>query len=132
MAESSMNNGKDPMTGRFLAGHKYGGKSPGSPVAMRMGELRRAILEATTEDEARAAFRKLYEVAMTGEVPALALYLAYVAGKPVESIQMSGPDGEALGMTVESLTRVVLMALKGHPEAKLAVADALGNVDDIP
>ena len=45
----SEGNGKDSMTGRFVAGNRYGGKSPGSPVAKRMGELRRAILDATNE-----------------------------------------------------------------------------------
>lgn len=123
----SEGNGKDPMTGRFLAGHKYGGKSPGSPVARRMGELRRAILDSTTEEEAKAAFRKLYDVAMTGEVPALALYLAYACGKPVESVQLSGVDGGPLGLDVAGLTNLVLVALAGHPDARLAVSEALGR-----
>jgi hypothetical protein len=116
------NNGKDPMSGRFLAGHKFGGKSPGSPVAKRMGELRRAILEATTVEQVTAAFGKLYEVAMTGDVPALALYLSHVVGRPKETVEISGPDGQ--GLSLATVVAVITEALGDDEAARIRVAGA--------
>jgi hypothetical protein len=54
--------------------------------------------------------------------------LEYLVGRAAQPIEISGPDGDPMGLDVASLTRVVLVALAGHPVAKLAVAEALGSL----
>jgi hypothetical protein len=125
--------GRNTMNGRFAAGNRYGGKSPGSPVARRMGELRRAVLDATTEDQVRAAFEKLREVAMTGEVPALSLYLAYAMGKPTETVAISTGGVPAIGLSAIAAAVMEAIGDDGRMREKVAAAFArLGGYGDGP
>jgi hypothetical protein len=119
-------NGRNTMTGRFAAGNRFGGRSPGSPTARRMGELRRAVLDATTEDQVRAAFEKLRETAMTGEVPALSLYLAYTVGKPTETVAISTGGVPAIGLS--AIAAAIMEAIGDDPQARERVAAAFAGL----
>jgi hypothetical protein len=85
----SPGNGKDQMTGRFVAGNRYGTRNPGNAMARRMAELRRTLVESVTPEETVAVFRKLYRLALDGDVAAIKLFLEYSAGKPVQGIELS-------------------------------------------
>jgi hypothetical protein len=64
---------------RFVAGNPGG---PGNPFARQTAAFRKAIHAATTPDETKALARKIYDMAMEGNLAAAKLYLSYTAGKP--------------------------------------------------
>jgi hypothetical protein len=78
--------------GRFAAGNGYG---RGSPVAKRMHEFRQAILQAGEAETLQGIFRKLGEMALAGDTTAAKLYIEYLAGRPVQPIQVSVPEVDA-------------------------------------
>jgi hypothetical protein len=71
--------GRDPATGKFLKGNAGG---PGNPFMRRMGALRKAFYDATTEDEVKAVALKLAEMAKAGDLEAARLFLSYAVGPP--------------------------------------------------
>lgn len=132
MSEANGNgSGRDPMTGRALPGNRLSAGNRGShPTARRMAELRAQFTECVTPEHLKGMYVSLTKMALGGDVAAIKLWLEYAIGKPVQALELSGPDGGSLGLDVASLTRVVLVALAGHPDARLAVAEALGRVVD--
>lgn len=125
-------NGRDPVTGYFEKGNRLsvGNKGGAYPLAKRMNELRKELIEAATPDDIRAIYRATLGMAKGGDVAAARLLLEYLVGRPTQTIEMSGPDGGSLGLDVAGLTKVVLVALAGHPAAKMAVSEALGRAID--
>src|SRR5262245_25670046 len=87
--------------------------------------LRAALLNAITREDVEAAARKLVQRARDGELAAIKELLDRTIGKAPATVELSGPDGEPLGVKVQTLTTVVLNALTEHPAAKLAVAAKL-------
>ena len=115
--------------GRFAPGNKLG---KGNPLARRSHELRKALVESADADAVREVGRKLKEFALEGDVSAAKLWLEYTVGKPVQAVEVSGPDGEPLGVDWGRLQNVLLGALASFPEAKIQVAMALkGLVNDV-
>jgi hypothetical protein len=94
-----------------------------------MQELRQAILDAVTVDQVKAVIDKLRELAGDGDVAAARVFLEHVIGKPVQALELSGPEGESLGVEMVTLTTTILASLAGHPEAKLVVAAALQKLN---
>jgi hypothetical protein len=109
--------------GRFAPGNRVSVNNPGNT---RMRSLRRALLECGTEEKVREVEAKLHELAVGGDVAAIRTWLEYLTGKPVQALEVTGPDGTALG--VEVLITAVLAALAPYPEARLAVAAKLKGV----
>lgn len=68
--------------GRFAPGHSYYG--PTDIQALHLNK-RRAILKATTVEEALEVIEAMKRAALEGNTQAAAVYLAYAVGKP-ESI----------------------------------------------
>jgi hypothetical protein len=121
-------NGRDPTNGRLLPGNRVAAGNKGSnPTARRMHELRRSILEAEGEENVRSVWVKLRELAAGGDVQAIRLYLEYAFGKPVQALEIGGPDGQAGDLA--ALTRIVLAALSAHPEARFKLAATLEGID---
>ena len=52
------------------------------PVALKMAQLRRALIAAVTEENVAAVMDVLLEKAMSGDVAAARLLLAYRLGRP--------------------------------------------------
>lgn len=69
--------------GTFAPGHVYVGRS--DLHALQLAK-RRAILEATTTEQAVGVIEAMRREAMEGSVPAAAVFLSYVVGRP-ESIE---------------------------------------------
>ena len=88
-------------------------------------ELRQAVLDAVTFDQVKAVINKLAEQAGNGDVSAARVFLEHTCGKPPQALELSGPDGESLGLDPAGLMPTILVALAEHPEAKIAVAAAL-------
>jgi hypothetical protein len=115
-------NGRN-LDGRFAPGNVI---SQGNLGNKRMKELRRALLECATEEKVKAVEESLHELAVGGDVAAAKVWLDHVVGKPLQAVEVSGPDGQGLG--VEVLMTAVLAALAPYPEARLAVAARLKGV----
>jgi hypothetical protein len=107
-------------SGRFALGNRL---SPGNPKARRMHELRSRLLAAAAPEAVVKVIRRMGELAEAGDVAAARLYLEYTTGKPVQALEVSGPDGEALSLV--NLQAIVLDALRDHPAARVAVAARL-------
>jgi hypothetical protein len=115
-------NGRDPMSGRFAPGAKAG---PGSGLSRRMYEIKKWFVGSATVEELTKARAKLVEMMLDGDPAATRLYWESIMGKPTQSVQLSGPEGQPLGMDVAAFTSVVLAALAKHPEAKAEIITAL-------
>jgi hypothetical protein len=113
--------------GRFAPGNNL---AKGNPHARRMHELRRALLDAVDPETVQDVTQKLAELARGGDVPAAKLLLEYVVGKPVQSVELSGPDGEPLGIDFGSIQTSLLNALAPFPEARIQVAMMLRGLAD--
>jgi hypothetical protein len=111
------------VNGRFALGNKV---AVGNPGGSRMKELRAALLAAATPEKVKAVEESLHELAVGGDVAAAKVWLDHVVGKPLQAVEVSGPDGQALG--VEVVMTAVLAALAPYPEARLAVAARLKGV----
>lgn len=124
-------------------GHMPNGKfapsnscSPGNPNARKMFELRRAILDssAASPEAIRAAFSRLFRRAVgrnedkdgsSVDMEAMKLYLSYSVGRPIQAVELSGPDGEPLGLNISQVHAVIVAALGDDQDAKHRVARAL-------
>ncbi len=113
--------------GRFAPGNRF---ASGNPQAKRMYELRRALLDSADPDRVKAVGLKMLELAESGDVMAARLILEYLLGKPPQALELSGPDGEPLGMDLAKLQEAILGALARFPEARIAVAVALKGAAD--
>jgi hypothetical protein len=118
-------NGRHP-DGRFNYGHKF---ARGNPVHRRMAALRGALLDATTPEDVQAVGAKLAELAKGGDVQAAKVWLDAVIGRPVQAVELTGADGESLGLDWSRVEAAVLTALQPFGEqARFAVALALRGV----
>jgi hypothetical protein len=69
--------------GRFAKGNKGG---PGNPFGRRVGQLRKAVLEAVQEEDVRDILRAMVIKAKEGDVAAAKVVLGYAVGKPTETV----------------------------------------------
>lgn len=108
--------------GRFAPGHTFSRKARTSSMA----ELRRATIEAETPERVREVLDKMRERAVDGDSKAAKVYLDCVIGRPPVAVELSGPDGEALGVDFARLEAAIQVALAPFGDgAKFAVAAAL-------
>jgi hypothetical protein len=123
--------------GRFARGNHA---AKGNVNALKMFELRREILEsaAASPEAIRAAFSRLFRRAIgknedkdgaSIDIEAMKLYLAYAIGRPVQGIELSGPDGEPLGAEWAKVEAAIIAALAPFgDQARFAVAAALRGI----
>jgi hypothetical protein len=114
--------GRDNISGRFALGNRYG---KGNPQARRMAEIRQALLDAAAPEKAAEVIRKMGDMAVDGDTTAARIYLEYTAGKPIQALELSGPDGEPLAVDWSRLTTVILGAVGDDPKARASIARAL-------
>src|SRR6516164_3129532 len=107
------------VNGRFAPGNQA---AVGDPGNTRMKELRRALLECATEEKVKAVEESLHELAVGGDVAAAKVWLDHVVGKPVQALEVSGPDGQALNLP--SIVSTIMIALGDDPAARVKVAAA--------
>lgn len=132
------NNGQAP-DGKFARGNGIGHRfakgnrmGRGNPNARRIHELRVKFLDAIHPDTIPALARQLQAAALRGDMDATKLLFDYCLGKPSQAVELSGPDGEPLGLNFGAVTNVVLGALSGpeHAEARVKIAADLMRLDD--
>jgi hypothetical protein len=81
-------NGRDQASGRFTAGNKF---SRGNPFSRRMAGFRQALVDAAA-DRLPAVFSKLLDLAVSGDMQAITLTLAYTIGKPQRAVDPDSLD----------------------------------------
>lgn len=118
-------NGFHGRDGRFLPGNKAG---QGNPHAARVRQLRSLLLDAVTDDDFRAVVAKLVQAAKVGDLPSIKELLDRLLGKPPSAVEVTGADGEPLGVSIGDLQTAIMTALAGFPEARLAVAAKLRDI----
>ena len=79
--------------GRFTKGNKGG---PGNPAMRRVAILRKAAQAAVSEEMVRDILAALAVRALTGDLAAAKLVLAYAIGKPEAAGDLDGDEAEEL------------------------------------
>jgi hypothetical protein len=111
--------------GRFAPGNQI---SQGNLGNKRMKELRRALLDSATPEAVREVGEALQEMARGGDVAAAKVWLDHVIGKPVQAVELSGPDGSALDLS--TIVGTIMVALGDMPEARVKVAAAFRRLGE--
>jgi hypothetical protein len=113
--------------GRFGASNRFG---RGNPHLRRMHVLRSSLLKSVDDDAMHEVGKRLVELAKGGDLDAIKILLSYTIGKPPQSIALTGPDGETLGVDWKAVQAAILGALASFPEARYAVAVRLKGIAD--
>jgi hypothetical protein len=115
--------------GYFGPGNKA---AAGNGNARRMQEFRRRFLEAVDPETIPKLVEQLSAAALGGDFDATKLLLEYTVGKPSQALELSGPEGEPLGLNVGAITTIILGALAGpeHAEARVALAARFKELAD--
>jgi hypothetical protein len=115
--------GRDPISGRFEPGNRF---STGNSIAQRTRELRRAIFDAVQAGDVEQVIRKLMEQAKAGDTASAKLFLEFTCGRPSQSVEVTGRDGEPLGgPDLSMVISSVMAALAPFPDARVALAASL-------
>lgn len=75
------------------------GRKPGVPNKMRL-EFRELWDEAIADDEKKGIYRKIYNLASSGDLAAIKLFLEYEVGKPTERREIVGDGGGDVAIKV--------------------------------
>lgn len=86
-----MTEGKDAR-GRFLPGHKYGGKSPGRPRRAVEEKTYAALAAKYSNDTLSDMMDRLAQLTSAGDLGAIKLVLAYLIGQPVQRSENAATD----------------------------------------
>jgi hypothetical protein len=70
----------------------------------------------------------LVEMAIGGDVAAAKVWLDHVVGKPVQAVELSGPDGAALDLP--AIVSTIMIALGDDPTARVKVAAAFRRLGE--
>jgi hypothetical protein len=85
--------------GRFAPGNRF---AKGNPHARRVAALRKAFLDAATEDRMRRLADKLLKMAEAGDVTAARLALEYTLGKPAPAADIDRLGLDEVSMLLEA------------------------------
>ncbi len=113
--------GRDPVSGKFLHGNRFQ-TSPGNPVARRMSQLRTVAVKAQTPEDVLAIFTALLNAGKGGDVAASKTYLDFVIGRPIQKLELTGADGEPIGLQTGHLTLLIMQDLLGYPELQTKIS----------
>lgn len=112
--------------GWFAKGNKI---SIGNVAHQKMHALRTAALKAETPERVAAVLDAMHQEALNGDSAAAKVYLDHTVGRPAQAVQISGPDGAPLGVTLAHLQVAVLGALgDADADVRARVAQALRAV----
>lgn len=115
--------------GYFAKGNKLG---RGNPAHKRMGQLRKAFIKAVTPEDVLEVGKKLMEKAKSGDIPAARLFLDHVLGRAPQHIELTGPEGQALGLSLADIQIAIFQSIADLPEARARVASALRTITHKP
>ena len=107
-------NGRDKQ-GRFAVGNKGG---PGNPYARRVAQMRRAMLNAVSDEDLNEIVTNLIEQAKRGDPQAIKILFDRLFGSPTSS-----PDPDKVHLEELTLARMVREATPTKTELFIAEMD---------
>jgi hypothetical protein len=118
--------GRDPNTGMFRPGHTLSrGNNGGNPNVRRQAEYKRALISCGSEEDIQKLYATLTKAALDGDIPAAKLLLDHLVGRPVQSVELSGPDNEPARVELSTLVAVIMSAVGDDMQARVKIASAL-------
>jgi hypothetical protein len=114
--------------GWFAQGNKL---ASGNPNAKHHAALKKALIECATVEDVQNLYKALMAAALGGDVQVAKLLLDHLVGRPSQSIEVTGIEGDPVKIDMANLTTVILGALGSHPEARYAVAAALRGISQL-
>jgi hypothetical protein len=118
------NSGRDER-GLFKAGNTISKGVGGNPSVKRMAELKRALVDCGTVEDVQKLYAALLTAALGGDTSAAKLLLDHLVGRPTQSVEVSGIEGEPVRFNMAAFVGVIQTALADHPEAQYKLAAAL-------
>jgi hypothetical protein len=112
--------------GRFTAGNTL---NPGNQPYKRLHELRRLFLASVTDDDVQEAIRQLVTAAKAGEPWAIKEFFDRTLGKAPQAVELSGPDGQPLGVNMFQVAAAIELVLGDDPGKKHALAVAIRQLE---
>jgi hypothetical protein len=129
MSGEDVQPGIDARTGKFLPGNKLSrGNYKGTPHKL----LNKELAEHLGEAKRLALYDKAYERAMKGSDRMIQLLVEQIHGKAASAVQVTGLDGEPLGINLKAITTTILTAIGSDHEARFRVAAALSRIGAQP
>ncbi len=125
---TNVGGGGHTTAGKFAPGNRFG---RGNPQARRHHEFRMQFLDAIAEGTIPMLAKRLQIAALGGDLDSTKILLDYCLGKPAAAVELSGPNGEPLGVNFHAVTAIVLDALAGDPARRIEVAARLMELDDV-
>jgi hypothetical protein len=108
--------------GRLMPGSRLGAGNLGQH---HRGELRRALITAKTPENIRQVGDKLVEEALGGNVYAAKVWLDHVLGRPLQALEISGPDRGPVPWQMFQLILTAVREAVPDPVAQHRIAEAL-------
>jgi hypothetical protein len=100
----------------------------GNPNSKRMAELKQALIACGTVEDVQKLFAALLAAALDGDTPAAKLLLDHLVGRPAQTVEVSGTEGEPVRFNMAAFMAVITTALADYPEAQYKLAAALKGV----
>ena len=120
---------RDWQTGQLQPGHKVSvGNRGGNPNYKRMSELKRALIACGSEEDIQKLYASLLAAALEGDTSAAKLLLDHLVGRPAQTVEVSGTDGDPVKFDMRAFTAIITTALADYPEAQYKLAAALRGV----
>jgi hypothetical protein len=115
--------------GTFSKGHRFG--KGGNPYHKEQARLRAVLYERVSDEDFREMVERQVELAKGGDKVAFKILVEHLIGKPIQAVQLSGPEGEKLeGVSIADVQLAVIEALSRHPQARAEVAEAFKSLYD--
>ncbi len=87
--------------GQFATGHSLGGSAPYSKVDREWkAEVMAVFRKVVTHERLEKQLERLAQKADSGNLDALKFELGYLYGKPKETVEISGADGDAIKVDI--------------------------------
>lgn len=122
-------NGRDPVTGQFVAGNQAA-KERGNPHAAKVNAWRKSLAGAVTPDDILEVTLKLLEQAKAGEAWAIRELLDRTVG-PTGKIDFGGVTDSAIQIVIRPAEEVQRPPRPAVAPVS-AVATTLGEIESIP
>jgi len=87
-----------------------------------MSQLRTAAVKAQTPEDVLAIFTALLNAGKDGDVAASKVYLDFIIGRPIQKLELTGADGEPIGLQIGHLTLLIMQELLGYPELQTRIS----------
>jgi hypothetical protein len=117
--------GKDPVTGRFVAGNRL---SRGNPHFRTLAANRSAILKVVGPEQVEQLTRALLCRALDGDLDAARVLLSYSVGRPGGVVDPDAQDADELQRL---LGRPLAMSLAMYAMEAVGIADAIAFLQKV-